>query len=160
MLWARRQRSRFPPGCYEERHWRHCAFSASWWLSLGGPPNVCQLPLTKALHRAGGLDSNSNVASILSRFWTPRGSFDVCAFPSLEILLAKGWLLGERHRPSGRLAGNRVMYSAPAEPKSLERDNGGLSRWSWRGDEKDTALQSWPQCLVSVHGPRKHVIRL
>lgn len=65
----------------------------------------------------------------------------------------KGMVGGREARPSGKLAGNRVMYSAPTEPKSLERDNGGLS--SWRGDEKDTRPQSWPQLLVSVDGPRK-----
>lgn len=81
---------------------------------------VCQLPLTKASHRAGGLDLNYNCASVLCLApKPPHGSFDVCAFSQLRDLLANCVVGGReaQRRPSAELAGNRVMYSAPAGPK-------------------------------------------
>lgn len=79
-----------------------------------------QLPLTKALQRAGGLDLNHNRASILCLApKPPRGSFDVCAFSQLGGLLANCVAGGReaQHQPSAELAGNRVMCPAPAGPK-------------------------------------------
>lgn len=81
---------------------------------------VCQLPLTEALQRAGGLDLNYNRASILCLApEPPHGSFDVCAFSQLGELLANCVVGGREAQrlPSAELAGNRVMSSAPAGPK-------------------------------------------
>lgn len=78
------------------------------------------MPLTKALHRAGGLDLNYNRASGLCLApKPPSGSFDVFAVCQLGDLLANCMVGGReaQRRPSAELAGNRVMYPAPAGPK-------------------------------------------
>lgn len=83
-------------------------------------PRSVPVAITKALPRAGGLDLNYNRASSLCLApKPPSGSFDVCAFSQLGDLLANGVVgRGEaQRRPPPELAGNRVMYSAPAGPK-------------------------------------------
>lgn len=88
------------------------------------------MPLTKASHRAGGLDLNYNCASVLGlASKAPSGSFDVCVhFPSLEILLATAWLAGGRLSagPLWSWQGIGQCTQHPQSPKSLERDNDGL----------------------------------
>lgn len=78
-----------------------CLWYLSVAVSFGETPKrargACQLPLTKASHRAGGLDSNYNCAFVLClASKPPSGSFDVCAFSQLGDFAGKlhGWWEG------------------------------------------------------------------
>lgn len=75
---------------------------------------------SQSLAQSWWLDLSFSCASILCLVSEPpSGSFDVCAFSQLGDVAGKlhGWQERGRALASVELAGNGVMYLAPAEPK-------------------------------------------